>query len=259
MKAVALACAALLMAPAAAHAQQATPVVGGGSFNTALKLKTGRYADTVAAGETVYWKVDMRKGQVLRVRATVDTSEVETDFSANDYLPGLDNLDYDLDLWSPLREPLSDEYDWRAASVDLEGDDSAGAKTGEAVTPRALGFEQILGTDFNVAKFPAPGEWYISLSAADSQSSPAEIPAELPIELEVSIEGTAQASSPDFAAKLPGPTPEPTATAVVPSEALLVGNADAGPPGLTIGLVGILCLLGGLGLGALATRLLVHR
>ena len=116
MKAVALAVAALLIAPAAAHAQQGTPVVGGGSFNTALKLKPGRYADTVAAGETVYWKVDMRKGQVLRVRATVDTSEVETDFSANDYLPGLDNLDYDLDLWSPLREPLSDEYDWRAAS-----------------------------------------------------------------------------------------------------------------------------------------------
>ena len=61
------------------------------------------------------------------------------------------------------------------------------------MTPRALGFEQILATDFNVDKFPAPGEWYISLSVADSESSPAEIPAELPIELEVTVEGTAQA------------------------------------------------------------------
>jgi hypothetical protein len=249
----------LLAAPAAAQAQEGTPVVGGGSFNTAPVLKAGRYADTVAAGETVYWKVAMSKGQILRVRATVDTSEIETDFSANDYLPGLDNLDYDLDLWSPLREPLSDEFDWRPASTGLEGADEAGAKTGEAVTPRALGFEQILATDFNIDKFPAPGEWYISLSAADTNSSPAEIPAELPIELEVTVEGTAEPSSADFASKLPGPTPEPTATAVEPTAELVSGaDAGAGDPALTIGLVGILALLGGLGLGALASRLLVR-
>ena len=58
-------------------------------------------------------------------------------------------------------------------------------------------------------KFPAPGEWFVSLSAADSDIYPAEIPAELPVELDVAVEGTAQPSSPDFAAKLPGPTPEP--------------------------------------------------
>ena len=248
----------LLAVPAAAQAQEGTPVVGGGSFNTAPLLKAGRYADTVAAGETVYWKVAMSKGQILRVRATVDTSEIETDFSANDYLPGLDNLDYDLDLWTPLREPFSDEFDWRPASTDLEGADEAGAKTGEAFTPRALGFEQILATDFNIDKFPAPGEWYISLSAADTNSSPAEIPAELPIELEVTVEGTAEPSSADFASKLPGPTPEPTATAAEPTTELVSGDAGAGDPALTIGLVGILALLGGLGLGALASRLLVR-
>ena len=44
-------------------------VVGGGSFNTAPLLKPGQYSDTVAAGETVYWKVAMAKGQILRVKA----------------------------------------------------------------------------------------------------------------------------------------------------------------------------------------------
>ena len=259
MRAAIMAVVLMLAFPALAQAQGATPVVGGGSFNTAPLLKPGRYADTVAAGETVYWKVAIAKGQILRVRATVDTSEIETDFSANDYLPGLDNLDYQLDLWSPLREPFSDEYDWRDASTELEGDDEAGVKTGEAASPRALGFEQILGTDFSLDKFPAPGEWYISVSVADSASSPAELPAELPVELNVIVEGTAQPSSADFASKLPGPTPEPTATPTEPTSELLAGSdADAGDPALTLALVAALALLGGVGLGALASRLLVR-
>jgi Ca-activated chloride channel family protein len=245
---------ALSLAPAAA-AQQGTPIVGGGSFNTAPLLEPGSYTDTVAAGETVYWKIKLQKGQILRVRATVDTSEVETDLFAGNYLEGIANLGYRLYLFTPLRERVSDEFEWRDGAADLEGDDSAGAKTGEAVTPRVLGYEQILGPDFNLDKYPAPGEWFIALSAADSDTYPAEIPAELPIGLEVGVEGTAEPSSPDFAAKLPGPTPEPTASA----ESLLAGDADAGDPALTIALVGLLCLLGGLGLGALASRLLVSR
>ena len=213
-----------------------TPVVGGGSFNTAPKLKTGRYADTVAAGETVYWKVDMRKGQVLRVRATVDTSEIETDFSANDYLPGLDNLDYDLDLWSPLREPLSDEYDWRGASVELEGDDSAGAKTGEAVTPRALGYEQILATDFNRRQVPGARR-VVHLAQRRRLASPPR-PRSRPSCRSSSrsrVEGTAQA----VLGRLRGQAARADAGAGrdrrVPPEALLAGDADAGRPALTIG------------------------
>ena len=250
---LALAAAAVLLAlPAVASAQDATPIVGGGSFNTAPLLEPGRYSDTVAAGETVYWKVKLAKGQVMRVRATVDRSEIEDDLTKSTYLSGLDHLDYIVELWSPLREPLGEVNGWEDASTTLEGGDETGSRTGEAVSPRALGYEQILGSDYTVDKFPAPGEWFVSLSAADSDIFPAELPAELPVELDVSVEGTAEASSPDFAAKLPGPTPEPTA------DALIGADAGAGDPALTIGLVAILCLLGGLGLGALATRLLVH-
>jgi Ca-activated chloride channel homolog len=258
VRAAILAGAIVLALPAVAQAQEGTPVVGGGSYNTAPLLKPGRYADTVAAGETVYWKVALAKGQVLRVRATVDTSEVETDSLANDYLEGIANLDYRLDLFTPLREQVADESEWSDGNADLEGDDEAGAKTGEAVSPRALGFEQILGTDFSLAKFPAPGEWYISLSAADSEIYPAEVPAELPVELEVTVEGTAEPSSADFASRLPGPTPEPTPDAATPAQVLAGGDAGAGDPAVTIALVGALALLGGLGLGVLASRLLVR-
>ena len=73
-----------------------------------------------------------------------------------------------------------------------------------------LGFEQILAGDFNADKFPAPGEWYLGLSVADSDNEPAEQPVELPVDLEITVEGEAQASSPDFVSKLATPTPVPT-------------------------------------------------
>jgi hypothetical protein len=259
---LAAALAALVLLPATAHAQgspedDGTPIVGGGSFNTAPLLEAGRYADTVAAGETVYWKVALQKGQVLKARATVDVSEIETDYSASDYQPGLAHLDYRMDIYSPIREQMSDSSEYGDATAELVGDDGTGAKGGEVEGPRVLGFEQILQSDFNVDKFPAPGEWYLSISVADSESEPAEVPAELPLDLEVTVDGQAQPSSAEFASKLATPTPAPTEGPVeIDSLAELKAETDAGDPTLTIALVGVLALLGGLGLGTLAARVL---
>jgi Ca-activated chloride channel homolog len=253
--------AALALLPATAHAQatpedDGTPIVGGGSFNTAPLLKAGRYADTVAAGETVYWKVAMQKGQILKARATVDVSEIETDYSAPDYQAGLAQLDYRMDVYSPIREQMSDSTDYGAATTALEGADGTGAKAGEVEGPRVLGFEQILASDFNIDKFPAPGEWYLSISVADSENEPAEVPAELPLDLEIIVEGQPQPSSADFASSLATPTPAPTQEPVQVRTLGTETATDAGDPTLTIALVGVLALLGGLGLGALAARVL---
>ncbi len=254
MRRLVLALVALAVAAPAAHAQdEGTPVVGGGSFNTAPLLEPGRYADTVAAGETVYWKIAMQKGQVLKARATVDTSEIETEAGASDYQPGLAQLDYRMDMFTPIREQLSDGTDYDSATTTLKGDAAAGAKTGQVEGPRVLGFEQILGTDYDVDKFPAPGEWYLGVSVADQPHQPAEVPAEFPLDLEITLEGEAQPSSANFATGLATPTPEPTEA---PIEPLSAPVADAGSPALTIALVGVLALLGGLGLGALAARVL---
>jgi hypothetical protein len=43
---------------------------------------------------------------------------VRLDVGVGDYLEGLDHLD----IQSPLREPLWEEFDWGAAFADLEGD-----------------------------------------------------------------------------------------------------------------------------------------
>jgi Ca-activated chloride channel family protein len=260
---VGLATAALaLPAPALAQGGAAKAVVGGGSFNTAPLLAPGTYSDTVAAGETVYWKVRMAKGQVLQVKATVDTSQIETDALADDFDKGLANLEYDLDLFSPLREQLSEESGGRydSASARLEGSPAAGAKTGTATGPRALGFEQILASDYNKDKFPAPGEWYVSLNAADSAVFPADIPAELPVELDVQVIGQPQASSADFARSLPGPQKQqpaaPTPDAPTPAAALFAAPDQPADPALTIAIVAVIALLGGLVFGALAIAVL---
>ena len=253
-----LAAAAALALPAPALAQSATakPVVGGGSFNTAPLLAPGTYSDTVAAGETVYWKVRLAKGQVLRVKATVDTSQIQTDPLADGYDRGLANLNYFLDIFSPLREQLSEEsggaYD--EASARLEGSPDAGAKAGTATGPRVLGFEQILATDYNEDKFPAPGEWYVSLNAADSATFPADVPAELPVELDVEVLGQPQASSADFAKALPGPQKQQPASPDTSSgpERLFATADQPADPSLTLALVAVIALVGGLALGALA-------
>ena len=264
MRAAVLAATAIALAlPAAAPA--ATPVTGGGSFNTAPLLRAGDYADTVAAGETVYWKVNLAKGQILRVKATVDTSAIETDPTASDYQRGLNYLDYRLDIFSPLREQLSEEsggtYD--TATADLKGATDAGAKEGTAIGPRALGFEQILASDYNKDKFPAPGEWYVSLSAADSDFAPAEVSVELPVALNFQVIGAAEPSSPDFARSLPGPAknqPTPPAQGQAGSLADVIATADEpADPALTIALVGAIALVGGLLLGALAVVVLGRR
>jgi Ca-activated chloride channel family protein len=253
--------ASLLAAPATAAAQGAArPVVGGGSFNTAPLLAPGSYTDTVAAGETVYWKVRIAKGQVLRVKTTVDTSQIETDPLDHSYDRGLAALDYRLDIFSPLRERLSEEGGYDTASAGLEGAPGAGAKSATATGPRVLGFEQILASDYDRNTFPAPGEWYVSLSAADSSFAPAEVPVELPVDLDVEVLGVAEPSSADFARSLPRPQKQQP-SAPVPgggsNVADLLATADQpADPALTIALVGAIALVGGLLLGALAMLVL---
>jgi hypothetical protein len=69
----------------------------------------------------------------------------------------------------------------------------------------------------------------------------------------IKVTGAPEPSSPSFTSKLPGPAPSamPGAT----SAALTVDNG-AGDPALTIGVVAVLALVGGLALGVLAAIVL---
>ena len=162
----------------------------------------GTYADTVAAGETVYWKVKLAKGQVLKVKATVDIVPDRDRLRRPTTTPGSPDLDYYLDIFRPLREPISEELGagYEQASATLEGDDSAGAKTGDGRRARACSASSRSWPATTTSRSSRrPGEWYIGLSVADTSNEPAEQPVELPVDLKITVEGTAEASSPDFA------------------------------------------------------------
>jgi hypothetical protein len=261
MRATVAALVALLLAPATAGAQQgaATPIVGGGSFNTAPLVRAGSYADTIEPDETVYYKVSLQKGQVLSATATVDTSQIQPDFQASGYDQGLANLKYTIDILSPLRQQLGAPFsDYPDASADLSG--SAGAaERGTATGPRVLGYDQILASNYSSDAFPGPGQWYIAVSAYDDQFDPARHLAELPLQLDVKITGTPEPSSPNFASGLPGPAPtSPTATPTPLASTPVSAPSEpgTGDPALTIGLVAVLALVGGLVLGVLAAVVL---
>ena len=161
-----------------------------------------------------------------------------------------------MDIFRPIREQLSNENtpEYNKATISLKGDDDAGAKTGEVQGPRVLGYEQILAGDFSADKFPAPGEWYLSVSVADSETQPAEA-RRVPAGPRDHGRGRGAAVVGELRVAARDAHPEPTEAPLQRPE-LLTASADAGDPTLTIALVGVLALLGGLGLGALAARVL---
>ncbi|MGI9094817.1 MAG: hypothetical protein ACR2F4_04470 [Thermoleophilaceae bacterium] len=263
-----------LALPGAAGAQRGpgegftgTPIVGGGSFNTAPLIEPGRYTDTVVSKETNFYRVRLQKGQRMEVSATVDASAVQDDISAADYDEGLDNQSYRLDLWSPIREPLVDEIE--GAGGELEGDEDVGLYSGSASTRIVLGYDEVLASDYNVNKFEGPGDYYIELAALPNDIyDPPRSLAELPVEFELRLTGRAQASSSDFAESLPDAPPdqgggEPTgprepadgnASGVLASET----GSDSSSLAVIAAFAG-LALLTGLGLGALAGLALRRR
>lgn len=227
---------AALALPAVATAQQQAPeftgepIVGGGSFNDAPRLEPATYTDTVVSGETNFYRVALQRGQRLEASATVDASALQRDFTAPDYDEGLDNQSYRLDLWSPIREPLVDENP--EAGLELEGDSDVGIYSGAARARIALGYGEVLASDFNVDKFEGPGDYYVEIAAlpSDIYERP-RTRAELPVQFEIRVTGAGQASDADFAESLPA-APSDTGGGSSP------GTGDEPAPSATDSLAG---------------------
>jgi Ca-activated chloride channel family protein len=204
---VAHAAVAALALPAGAAGQEASeftgePIVGGGSFNDAPRVEPGTYTDTVVSGETNFYRVALLRGQRLEASATVDASALQRDSSEPDYDEGLDNQDYRLDLWSPLREPLVDENS--EAGLELEGDENVGIYSGAAATRIVLGYGEVLASDFDVQKFEGPGDYYVEVAALpDDIFDRPRTRAELPVQFDIRVIGEGQPSDADFAQSLP--------------------------------------------------------
>jgi len=257
---------AALALPAGATAQQQAPeftgepIVGGGSFNDAPRLEPGTYTDTVVSGETNFYRVALQRGQRLAASATVDASTLQRDFSAPDYDEGLDNQSYRLDLWSPIREPLVDENS--EAGLELEGDANVGIYSGAARARIALGYGEVLASDFNVDKFEGPGDYYVEIAALPSEIyDRPKTRAELPVQFEISVTGEGQASDADFAESLPaapsdngGPGPATTNDEREQAATALPAAGDGGESS-SIAVIAVFAgfaLLSGAAIGALA-------
>jgi hypothetical protein len=161
---------ALAWAPAA-HAQ--TAVEGGGSFNDAPTVKPGRYTDTLRGSETLFYAVDLKRGQKLSATATVNGS-TQTTYTVR------------LQIYSPAREP--DPFDGEANDILTSTDDSialnvSGQTVGETGTTSAQ-YYQVSGT------------YYVALSATSSDTR--FNPPQFDTELQFDVTGQVQ--------------PEPTAT-----------------------------------------------
>jgi hypothetical protein len=193
---------AAFLAPLSAHAQRASPVEGGGSFNDAPILADGLYSDTIRAGENLYYAMQLAAGQRMRVKATIR--------------PGIGTVGTDVTSFAELQIYESNR-ERHFGGKDQDIDDlfrypiTLGVRSGTAGDPSAL-------TE------AAPGTWFVELGMPRSA---AVRRAELRVQLQVEVLGAAvEQPSPT-----PTDTPEPSPTEPSPNASADRGGGSALPPG----------------------------
>jgi hypothetical protein len=218
----------------AARAQDATPVVGGGSFNTAPLVGPGRYRDTILPGERLFYGIKLAAGQRLRVSGQLDASDDVIDDAAAGFSVGLQ---------TPLRE---------VDVLDLVDEDIAGNGTVTTGSPSdRIEFVSVPAMTGSAARdeginYRGPGVWYVSLYLISEEQHPPRV--EFPVNMELRVIGD------------PQPDPEPEKTPAKATAAPAGGGSDDGGAsfGAVLG-VGLAGLAVGGALGALAGVLIGRR
>lgn len=245
----------LVPTQAAAQAPDGRPVVGGGSFNTAPLLKPGSYTDTiVTTGETTYYRVAIKKGQRLSASAVFDASGFETDPSSPGYVRGIGLVQYDVKIYSPLRQALIDDEDEQTGGADVKRESVRGKL--------ALGYEDVL-SNYTDDDFNGPGIYYLGVSTDPLFEDDETAAVQIPVSLRIDVGGRAQPSSRDYTGRLipeggagsEDPPPAGEAPARLGGVDLASRGEDsvsAGLPWATVVALAVFALLGGLALGSLA-------
>ena len=213
-----------LVAAAPAMAQEATPVVGAGSFTSAPILEPGTYRDTVLPEEYLYYGVRVAAGQRLRVTLDAGLDPRE--------LADLGLAFVQVNLHGPDRAML----------FGLSGREStagSGAEPVDIATNPADTIEEARTS--TSSGWEGPGVYFIAVYAVFVGSGELT-KAEIPITFTVALEGQAQSE--------PTPTPSPTltprATAAPPEpdaqDSTPMAAAGAGVAGLLAGVVGGIAL-----------------
>jgi hypothetical protein len=176
--------AALLLAVAWAPAAQAqTSVEGGGSFNDAPVVKPGRYTDTLRGSETLFYAIELKRGQKLTAIATV-SGTTDTTYTVR------------LQIYSPARE--SDSFAGQDSTSFTATDDSVSLDaTGQTVGETGTTSDQ---------NYQVSGTYYVGLSATSSDTR--FNPPQFDTQLQFDVTGVAQ---PETTAT-PAPSEEDEAT-----------------------------------------------
>jgi hypothetical protein len=235
-RALLLAAAALAAVPATAQAQSITgtaePVVGGGSFNTARTLTPGTYRDTLLPREFLYYAVQARAGQRIRVRAEADTDDDTFEQT---------NAVIEVVTFGPLRNVLSGDPG-TDDSITAPGD------VAEVTTPPA-GQDEV--ADGGTPQ-PGPGRYYVAFFSDWTKATE-------PLHAEVPMRFTVDVLDPTGAAATPTPSPTPT-PADTPTPDPATSAADDGGGSRTSAAVLIYSAAGGVLVGALlAVAFGMHR
>ena len=218
---------AALASPAPALAQERpTPVVGGGTFNTAPQVEAGTYRDTILPNENLFYAITLRSGQTLRAALELD---------------GVDERTYELSTVRVMRVQLHGPL--RDADPEF---------TGFATTLRMFPIEavsepaQTLAGSVGASRYTGPGRWYVSVSAGADEDAKVELPFVLRLEV------TGDPVEEPRTATTPAAPPAGSTTAAADED-----HAEAGGGSRTVAVAGIGA--GGLLLGAAAGLALARR
>jgi hypothetical protein len=217
-----------------ARAQDATPVVGGGSFNTAPLIGPGTYRDTLLPGERLFYGVKLEAGQRLQVSGQLDAKEHVIEDAATGFSVGIQ---------TPLREV--DVLDLVDQDITGNGTVTTGSPGGKIEFVSVPVLAGSAARDEGIT-YRGPGTWFVSLYLISQEQDPPRI--ELPVNLSVKVIGS------------PQPDPEPEKTPAAATAAPAAGGGDGGGPSIgTILGVGLGALVLGGALGALAAAVTRRR
>ncbi|WP_028066269.1 hypothetical protein [Solirubrobacter soli] len=214
------------LAPAARAQDTGTPVVGGGSFNSAPVLEPGTYRDTILPTEYLYYGFRLAAGQRLDVTVTLPDIPPESVRSM-----GV--------IWlaGNIHTPTRTETDVFANRDDAIGFDGTGPNETLSVSSDDVSAEQ---DDSASGAWRGAGVYYLALHAVVGAGTTDPVRAEIPLTFRAEVVGEAAPN----ATPTPTPTPTPTATATPAKRA----EASAGPPAAVAAVAGV----GGILLGVFA-------
>jgi Ca-activated chloride channel family protein len=205
----------------------ARPVLGGTSFSNSTQLTPGTWTDSIATGETVFYRVRLETGQRVRVTATTPAPKSSWRLGAADALTSR------LVLSSPARSTLT------VRQAPLQG---KGAVTLTAASPQVRVRNREVPPppnylDPSVTTASISGDYYVALQLDPLQKFLTG--RVMQVRLSVAVDGKTS-GRPVYASTVASATPTPSAStsaAPTPTASPPVGPAEARVP-VWVGLLG---------------------